>query len=310
MPTYDLTSLLTTISSASASFIAILGGLITSKLLTISGEREAVLSKIASSHQLYDSKKALRDTLLHENNEKKALDFIDSNFKSFMHSDDLDTVYNSVKIPPSISIEDLRPFWDRAQELYSLFWNEYKQDNTLTSEQIIQKLSLTHSNDSFFISFHYLFFRQLLILLEENGQNLYLNKTSSFITSASKFPKPQSTMWDTQRIEENTRRIKELDNELGLILSQINQYEEEKLHLQSPPDVQAGLNVFGLFALVCIVFPLILSPFGTTNICLFWFIKLFFIVSFSLGLLSTFLYMKKLLNWPNPKKDNKSNKEV
>ena len=39
---YDLTSLLTTVSAGSASFIAIIGGLIATKLIDINNQRAAV----------------------------------------------------------------------------------------------------------------------------------------------------------------------------------------------------------------------------------------------------------------------------
>lgn len=43
---YDLTTVLTTIASASASIVAILGGFIASKLITISSERAAALDRV------------------------------------------------------------------------------------------------------------------------------------------------------------------------------------------------------------------------------------------------------------------------
>ena len=49
--TNELTALLTTIASASASFVAILGGFIASKLIAVNGEREAV-QHTAPAHQL------------------------------------------------------------------------------------------------------------------------------------------------------------------------------------------------------------------------------------------------------------------
>lgn len=79
IPTYDLTSLLTTISSASASFIAILGGLVASKLLTISSERDAVLTKISELDKEISVKETQKSTLQKENNDSDALDFIESN---------------------------------------------------------------------------------------------------------------------------------------------------------------------------------------------------------------------------------------
>ncbi len=76
IPTYDLTSLLTTISSASASFIAILGGLVASKLLTISSERDAVLTKISELDKEISVKEVQKNTLQKENEDSDALDFI------------------------------------------------------------------------------------------------------------------------------------------------------------------------------------------------------------------------------------------
>ena len=43
---YDLTATLTTIAAASASFVAILGGFIASKLIAVSGEREETINKL------------------------------------------------------------------------------------------------------------------------------------------------------------------------------------------------------------------------------------------------------------------------
>ena len=48
VPIYDLTTLLTTIASISASFVAILGGFIASKLISISENRSSTLDKLRS----------------------------------------------------------------------------------------------------------------------------------------------------------------------------------------------------------------------------------------------------------------------
>ena len=51
---YDLTSILVTISAASASFVAILGGFIASKLLSINGARDAVKEDLENLHNELD----------------------------------------------------------------------------------------------------------------------------------------------------------------------------------------------------------------------------------------------------------------
>lgn len=113
MPTYDLTSLLTTISSASASFIAILGGLVASKLLTISSERDAVLAKISELDKEISVKEAQKNALQKENNDSDALDFIESNIADLIQGKSLNLVFEK-STEKSLSIESLQPYWETA----------------------------------------------------------------------------------------------------------------------------------------------------------------------------------------------------
>ena len=60
-----LTAMLTTISAASASFVAILGGFIASKLLSINGERDAVAGQIANLTAQIGQKQKKEDRYRH-----------------------------------------------------------------------------------------------------------------------------------------------------------------------------------------------------------------------------------------------------
>ena len=61
---YDLTTFLATVASVSASIVAILGGLIASKLITINGDREANATKIDEIEQLQKHKQSELDLLV------------------------------------------------------------------------------------------------------------------------------------------------------------------------------------------------------------------------------------------------------
>ena len=76
---YDLTVLLITIAAASASFIAILGGLVASKLLSINGERDLLLDKMAINKSKADFLKEKIEAIQTELIEDDALDFIRDN---------------------------------------------------------------------------------------------------------------------------------------------------------------------------------------------------------------------------------------
>lgn len=68
---YDLTEILTTISAASDSSVAILGGIIAGNLITISGERSGVLERIKQIDEELSLIIAERDKLKIINNTGK-----------------------------------------------------------------------------------------------------------------------------------------------------------------------------------------------------------------------------------------------
>ena len=132
---YDLTTLLTTIASISASFVAILGGFIASKLITISGERASTLEKIHSLSEEITVKTALKESLQYENDESDALDFIDSNFVSLARKVDLDDLYPTLS-NSSIKKESLQPFWDNAQEILLQYHSTLQSGTCKTIDEI------------------------------------------------------------------------------------------------------------------------------------------------------------------------------
>ena len=72
----ELTSLLSTIASVSASFVAILGGFVASKLITINGERAAVKSQLTEIHFEKMLRTEERDILSRQLDEEDAICYI------------------------------------------------------------------------------------------------------------------------------------------------------------------------------------------------------------------------------------------
>lgn len=76
---YDLTTVLTTIAACSASIVAILGGLIASKLIALNAERNETNTRIAELDEEIDFFTEGHDMLQALLNEDDALDFIKEN---------------------------------------------------------------------------------------------------------------------------------------------------------------------------------------------------------------------------------------
>ena len=114
--TYDLTAVLTTIAAASASFVAILGGFIASKLIAISGEREENVNRLADIDEEIAYRTEVLEAAQQENTEEDALCFVLDHIDPLMDWYVIDTVYKHEE-HPDISLETLRPYWEKARDI-------------------------------------------------------------------------------------------------------------------------------------------------------------------------------------------------
>lgn len=303
MPTYDLTSLLTTISSASASFVAILGGLVASRLLTITSERDSVLSKISEVDKEISIKTSHQATLKKENIESDALDFIESNIENLVRGSTLELAF-AKSSNKKLSIETLQPYWENSIAIKNKIQHSMIPGITgaSTFSSLEEETRLEYARDSFSSEASLIIINYFENDFEQKRQSAFFPRIP---ISKVNF---RTSIWDKQHYDHNIQTIAELQTELDSLCFQKHQFEKEKNALKMPSNISSGLNIFGIFSLVCIVLPLVLIPFETSNICLFRVVKVFFILSFSVGLFATFSYMNRLLKWPESEKIDK--KEV
>ena len=239
MPTYDLTSLLTTISSASASFIAILGGLVASKLLTISSERDAVLAKISELDKEISVKEAQKNALQKENNDSDALDFIESNIADLIQGKSLNLVFEK-STEKSLSIESLQPYWETAIAISKRIQHSMTPGIISVSQlrSLKKESELEYAQDAFSKNVS-------LIVLNYFEDQLSRSNSSPFsatlCVSNTFF---RESIWDRQRYENNARTIFQLQSSLASLRFQKSQYEKDKKSLKNPVGVSNGLNIF------------------------------------------------------------------
>lgn len=145
---YDLTTVLTTIAAASASIVAILGGFIASKLIAISSERSAVLERLRQINEELEFHITERDKIQAKNDESDALDFIQTAIDDLWAGNSLENVYSNVD-HPDISIECLKPYWDRAVILNEQFQEQVKKKRQFNDDYIPTSLTPTVREDDF-----------------------------------------------------------------------------------------------------------------------------------------------------------------
>ena len=299
---YDLTTVLTTIAAASASFVAILGGFIASKLIAVNGEREETINRLADIDEEIAYRTGVLEVAQQENTEEDALCFVLDHMDPLMDWYVIDTVYKHEE-HPDISLETLRPYWEKARDIVKQYQTAIKEKDSLNADDVPRKLAMNLREDDFGyevckkIGTYY----RKLERIEQRKRNPY--DITSFVADIET---PRiSGLWYSK----NEEIIKEQETAIGWLKLQREQVEKTKNRLHKPKGIVGGLVVFALFSILCIVLPLAFSPFTTTCYNHYLFSKIAFLSIFVLGLVGTFGYLVWLLKWNDQKKEkNNDNK--
>ena len=95
----------------------------------------------------------------------------------------------------------------------------------------------------------------------------------------------------------DTKQFSDIEAEIKWLNYKKHELKEEKTRLSRPEGIKAGIIVFALFSIFCIIIPLLLSPFSTDSLCLAWVLKILIIALFAGGLTGIVIYFVKMFNW-------------
>lgn len=294
---YDLTAVLTTIAAASASIVAILGGFIASKLIAISSERSAALDHLKQINEELELHVSERDKIQAENDEDDALGFIRDAIDDIYAGNSLENVYSNVN-HPSILIERLKPYWDRAITLKEQFREQVEKDDALNEDYIPQSLLLTVKEDDFGYEVLLALGKKLKkrIRAAERARERASNPFGIVMPDISDLD-IATVSGNDYAYHKNCDAIQEQNSAIALLELQKKQCDEQILALKKPRGMKLGLVIFALFTICCIIAPLIASPFATESHQIFVITKVVFLGLFGIGLISIFGYLVYLLKW-------------
>ena len=291
---YDLTSLLITISAASASFSAILGGIIGSKLLSINSERDINNQKIDDLTDELILKVECRDHFDYRVNADDACLFIIENMREFYQGKKLEEVYSNAD-HPSIEYEILVPFWQKATELKKLIYDSYSVSHYLNEDQLPDEVKDYVQDDKFLNDIAKEIIRYMLSLAQ-NGDKFASYGISMSYTAPLRLL--NNHKWKMELIEDSNKLSWEIE-QLELTLKILKQKKET---LKRPRGITIGLWIFAAFSFVNIIFPLLLCGFDISDIITYRWIKYGSIGIFTLGLLTTLGYLIYMLKWNHAEK--------
>lgn len=281
---YDLTNVLSTIAGCSASIVAILGGLIASRLIALNTERNEAEDRIAEIEGeiafYLDERHALQIYL----DEDDALDFIRDNVEKLLDGDALDAVYKE-EDRPRLQKDVLYPYWRRAEKVRDLlledmnsrgFGVEYEKNDDGISVDLAKRLTE---------DFEYSVCKKILKHLGEKKSPLYatLNYEHN-VTGGIWYSKTQD-------------QLNADDNKIDFLELQRKQHKARLAALKRPRGMKSGLILFAMFFLANIIFPLSVLPFRTNDYQSYLVVKTVVIGLFSVGLIAILGYLVYLLHW-------------
>ncbi len=280
---YDM-SLFMTIASASASFVAIIGGFVTSKLISINGERSAVNDRITELGEILQLKRDNVDEITAYLNEEDALEYIRHHIDALAGNANLTDIFETDK-PQRISMEELLPYWERGLELNKRFRRIIEKPCETNEDDIPVELALATMDDNFDY--------EVCEMLSKNERCL---------------------IWDTRgqraieiAVEKYNEKVEEREGilrEIAALELQMEQLERQKKSLVQPENTTDGIRIFGGISLINIFLPLLLALILPHFPSIVYQVAQYICVLFmGIGLLQTLKYMHKLLQWKSEAKN-------
>lgn len=281
----DLT-LFSTIASASASFVAIIGGLIASKLITINGERESIETRILELDELIDMKSKEEQSIAQELDEDDALDYIMDHIDGITKKTSLADVYEIDK-PQRLEFNTLKEYWNIAIGLYEKFQKATIDGCEVNDDDVPIELAAEFAEDDFMYSLCESYAKM------ETGASWAIHRGLSVTTA--------NTNWYNGKRKEQNAILRELD----VLKLQREQAVRQKNALVKPPHMKLGLSIFAGIIVFCILMPLLFMRLIPCYPNIQGCAETTCIVFEALGLVSTIIYMGRLLCWKHNKTDKK-----
>lgn len=286
---YDLTSFLTAVASSAACIVAILGGFIASKLISIDGERDSILSRLKGIEKELTFHMAERAKLQKEDDATEALDFISDHLDDILSGDRLESIY---ELEPRVQLplERLTTYWKKGIELGREYIQELKLQKTRMNDVYIP--------DALVQKYRGCYFEYELLHLIGDKVKQDSRKATKSSNPFSILPPIDALVTPTRFYHaSNDRYINEENNAISLLSMKKQLLEEQIPELKKPKGMKIGLFIFAVFSITCIIVPLALSPFTTDNLLCYNLTKWIVLIVFFLGLSSIFAYLIYLLRW-------------
>lgn len=274
----DLTGFYYSIAGCSATIVAIIGGFIASKLISISSERDGIVEKLREVDELLSLKKGQEADITQMLEEDDALDFIKEHIRDLVDGRAFLQIYKPEE-KERLEAPVLEKYWNESrsvlQEIEACFQYYGCEVN---SDKVPNEYALKHEEGFLYdvaVEICKEFERRespLKVMLPDFGNGVG---------------------WYTKKADERAR----LRQEISSLELEQKQYEDKKQAIKKPKGMKSGLIIFVVFALTGVVYPLVCAMLNLFAGVADYALALSVLLLFVAGVGVTFGYLAMLLRW-------------
>lgn len=279
---YDLTTILSTMIACSATFVAIIGGLIANKAISDRAEKESIDRQLQQiDAELKVNKKELNG-LYEWIDTYNAKDFIRNHLEELISRAPLADVYDHDD-SNEIEYDDLLPYWDKALIALKRFsaTADSERNNDDVPKILVDELD----------AFQYSICSEHHRCFERGNVSLF-DKTISLDTHK----------YRVQYYNETSDRIDELEREIEILNAKNDLLQERHKAVSISKDTKSGMLIFSIVSIFNIILPLFFLLYNpTTNKTWYYIETIISFVTFILGMGVMVYYIFSLF----PKKSEK-----
>ncbi|MED3627826.1 hypothetical protein P4478_12245 [Bacillus subtilis] len=293
----DLNGLISTITTSTAALVAIIGGFLVSRVISLSSEQTGIKRKIREIDNDLLAKKELLQNVEDYLLEDDARDFLEDNIIKILQQETLSEIINQ-DTNNNRSEEELKPYFNEMQniikELYTLinklekfgddFDDFYKENN--------HSLKDIEKRDLYEIAYE----GMMDLIRDSQSQNSDPFAIGLNLSSLSSF-RPRSVNLEYR---DKSKERDRLDADIRVLELQIEEQRKILNDYGKPHGVWGGFAVLVYACIVGIIYPSMLLPYPTEtyndNLTKYWLLFLFFSQLVALFVYLAFAMFKLMKN--------------
>jgi hypothetical protein len=294
---YDLTTLFTTIASCSATIIAIVGGFIANKLISLGIDRREITTHLDSIQEEIDFKLRQAISAKEKLNEEDALDFIHEYMDQLVFNKPVEDVFKPSK-RTNISQDDLRPYWEQGRQIIQQLLAALGDDEPTNEDDIPISCMKAECSDFQYTVYKYgaRYIRKVLKEQERKNAARYglaaLTDINSWAENIDLLPGFDLTSYQKKIdiMNEAYSATEWLELQKKQLLVRIDS-------LKRPQGMKIGLLILVSFSIFGIILPLCLVPYQTSDYFSYMILKALTIGLFSINISFMFVFYLSMLQW-------------